>query len=123
MRQCYVCGDIITEPVSAYARNICRRCATAPPEKISESKPSLPKDAKPEAKPVAPPSRPKLSRLQREPNQQSLRGAVCVALGGLLTAYSIFVILSGGVLYSLVCGGGLALLIVGVLDLYYWLTD
>lgn len=123
MQQCYVCGDIITEPVSAFARNICRRCATAPPEKIPESRLSSPEDANPDEKPVAPKARPKLSRLQREPNQQSLRGAICVAAGGLLTAYSLYVIVYGGVLHSLVCGGGLALLIVGFLDLYYWMCD
>jgi hypothetical protein len=46
-----------------------------------------------------------------------------VVAGGLMIGYSIFVILFGGVLHSLVCGGGVALLIIGMLDLYYWLMD
>ena len=119
MQQCYVCGDLITEPVSAYARNICRRCATAPPAQPPETMPIAAKDANP----APTPPKPKPAWRPPEANQQSLRGTACVAVGGVLTAYSIFVLLSGGVLHSLVCGGGAALLIVGLLDLYYWWTE
>ena len=119
MRQCYVCGDVITEPVSAFARNICRRCATAPPEQTPVSMPMERKDASPDP----PPPKPKPARRPPEPNNQSVRGAACVVVGAVLTAYSILVILFGGVLHSLIVGGGVALLIVGILDLYYWWNE
>jgi len=54
-------------------------------------------------------------------NLQFLRGATCLAVGISIIAYNVWVILFGGVLHWL--GGGLALLIVGMLDLYYWLMD
>ena len=118
MRQCYVCGDIITEPVSAYARNLCLRCATAPPEPPPQTIPPAQKKSDP-----LPPLRSKPARRPPPANHQSLRGAICVVVGGVLIGHSIFVIWFGGVLHSLVCGGGLALLIVGCLDLYYWWTE
>jgi len=120
MRQCYVCGDVITEPVSAHSRNLCLRCAKAPPERILESKPAPAKDEN-----TALPSSPKPKPIRRPlpANQQSLRGTVCVAIGGILIAYSVMVILTGGMLHALVCGGGIALFIVGILDLYYWWVD
>ena len=118
MRQCFVCGDVITEPVSAYARNICRRCATAPPEVPLDLK--EPEDEEPQ-NPL------RASKLQvkkpRQFNLPFLRGTACFALGVLLTAHTVSVLLFGGILHSLLVGGGIALLIIGLLDLYYWFDD
>src|SRR5204862_6842374 len=88
MRQCYVCGEMITEPASAYARNICRRCATAPAQEISHPAAS-PKDDN--AGPLPPTF--KRSRLPPPANQQSLRGAASVVVGGILDTYSILTLL------------------------------
>ena len=118
MRQCFVCGDVITEPVSAYARNICRRCATAPPD----SKEPVGKETQ-----MKSPYPLRDSKLQvkkpRQFNLPFLRGTACFALGVLLIAHTVSVLLFGGILHSLLVGGGIALLIIGLLDLYYWFVD
>ena len=121
MRQCYVCGDIIIEPVSAYARNICRRCASAPPQTPSETQPAVASDARERQKLPEEITRIRPAAKPREVNLQFLRGATCLSVGISIIAYNVWVILFGGVLHWL--GGGLALLIVGMLDLYYWLMD
>ena len=122
MRQCFVCGDVITEPVSAYARNICRRCATAPPDVPPDSKEPVGKETQ-----MKSPYPLRDSKLQvkkpRQFNLPFLRGTACFALGVLLTAHTVSVLLFGGILHSLLVGGGIALHIIGLLDLYYWFVD
>ena len=121
MRQCYVCGEIITEPVSAYARNICRGCATAAPQTIPEEQVASAIGTKERPRSSEVLMRASPARNPRKVNLHFLRGAACLAAGISILAYNVWVILFGGVLHWL--GGGLALLIVGMLDLYYWLVE
>src|SRR5262245_23127642 len=101
MNQCFVCGELITEPVSAYARNICRRCAAAPPQPPPESERKQISDSR--AKEIASLfPQPQPARPARKIDKHFLRGMACLAAGLILAAHTTWVILFGGVLHSLV---------------------